>query len=84
MERSVAEQEKEQEEEVELSDDPFARSDEEDANDEIQQLLSKKPKPIIIKPASRQTIIDWVESTWKKITDQPAMVAKSFVVTGIA
>ncbi len=83
MGRSVAEKEKEQEEEAELSDDPFASSDEQDTNDEIQQLLTRKPKPIIIKPASRQTIIDWVESAWK-ITDQPAIVAKSFVVTGIA
>ena len=83
MERSVSEQ-KEREAEAEMSDDPFASSDEEDANNEIQQLLTKTTKPIIIKPASKQTIIDWVESAWNKIDDQPAMVAKSFAVTGIS
>ncbi len=84
IEKSVTELEKQQEEEEELSDDPFASSDEDDSNDEIQRLLSRKPKPIVVKPASKQSIIDWVASAWKKIEQQPDMVAKSFVVTGIA
>ena len=83
MEKSVTELEIQQDEEAELSDDPFASSDEE-SNDDIQQLLSKRPKPVVFKPASRQSIIDWVASAWKKIEQQPDMVAKSFVVTGIA
>ena len=41
-------------------------------------------KPVAIKPASRQSIIDWVASAWQKIEQQPDMVMKSFVVTGIA
>ena len=74
MEKSVTEQENEQEE-AELSDDPFTSSDEKDTNDKIRQLLTKKATSIIIKPACRQTIIDWVQFAWKKIGDQPAMVA---------
>ena len=41
-------------------------------------------KLIVMKPASRQSIIDWVASTWSKIKQHPDMVAKSFLVTGIA
>ena len=63
MEKSLTDQEKKrQEEEAELSDDPLASSDEE-TTDEIRQLLVKKPKPIIVKPASRRTVVDWIAST---------------------
>ena len=41
-------------------------------------------KLIVMKPASRQSIIDWVASTWSKIKQHPDMVAKSFLVTRIA
>lgn len=81
MEKAVTELEKQQEDE--LSDDPFDSSDEDDSNDEIQKLLSR-PKPVFVKPASKQLIIDWVASAWKKVEAKPAMVAKSFIVTGIA
>lgn len=84
MEKSVMELHKQQEEEEEMSDDPFESADEDSSNDEIQRLLCRRPKPIVIKPASRQSIIDWVASAWKKIEEHPDMVAKSFVVTGIA
>ena len=84
MEKSVIEMEEQQEEQEEMSDDPFGSCDEDNTNDEIQQLLSRRPKPIVIKPASRQSIVDWVASAWKKIEQHPEMVAKSFVVTGIA
>lgn len=83
MERWVLEMEKQSEEE-EMSDDPFESDEEDNSNDEIQQLLSRRPKPVVIKPASRQAIIDWVASAWEKIAQNPDMVAKSFVVTGIA
>ena len=90
MEKSVTELEKQLDNDSndKLSDDPFASSDEDEssANDEIQQLLSRKlaQKPLVIKPASRQSIINWVASAWQKIRQQPDMVVKSFVVTGIA
>ena len=89
MEKSVTELEKQQDDSNdELSDDPFASSDEDEssARDEILQLLLRKPaqKPVVIKPASRQSIIDWVASAWQKIGQQPDMVVKSFIVTGIA
>ena len=76
--------EKQQEEEEEMGDDPFESCDEDSLNDEIQWLLCKRTKPIIITPASRQSIIDWVASAWSKIEQHPDMVAKSFLVTGIA
>ena len=63
IEKSITELEKQQDSDSndELSDDPFASSDEDEssARDEIQQLLSRKPaqKPVVIKPASRQSII---------------------------
>lgn len=84
MQESVTKQENQQAEEGEMSDDPFASSDEEDTTDEIQQLLTRKLKPIVIKPAKKQSIIDWVDRAWKKIGSQQEMVAKSFIVTGIA
>ena len=81
MEKSVTELERE---DGETSDDPFASSDEDESNDDIHQLLCRKPKPIVVKAASKQSIVDWVESAWKKIEQHPTMVAKSFLVTGIA
>ena len=84
MEKSVIEMEEQQEEQEEMSTDPFGSCDEDNTNDEIQQLHSRRPKPIVIKSASRQFIIGWVTSAWKKIEQHPEMVAKSFVVTGIA
>ena len=90
MEKSVTELEKQLDNDSndELSDDLFASSDEDEtsARDEIQQLLSRKPaqKPVVIKPASKQSIIDWVASAWQKIGQQPDMVVKFFVITGIA
>ena len=81
MEKSVTELEQE---DGETSDDPFASSDEDESNDEIRQLLRRKPNPIVVKPASKQSIVDWVASAWKKIEQRPTMVAKSFLVTGIA
>ena len=83
MEKSVMKLEKQQEEK-EMSYDPFESCDEDSSNDEIQHLLCRRPKPIVIKPASRQSIIDWVASAWNKIEQHPDMVAKSFVVTEIA
>ena len=80
MEKSVTELEQE---DGETSDDPFASSDEDESNDDICQ-LRRKPKPIVVKPASKQSIVDWVASAWKKIEQHPTMVAKSFLVTGIA
>ena len=44
MEKAVTELEKQQDDE--LSDDPFASSNEDDSNDEIKQLLSRQPKPV--------------------------------------
>ena len=79
MEKSVTELEQE---DGETSDDPFASSDEDESNDDFCQ-LRRKPKPIVVKPASKQSIVDWVASAWKKI-EHPTMVAKSFLVTGIA
>ena len=67
-----------------MSDDPFESCDEDSSNDDIQHLFRKRPTPIVIKPANRQFIIDWVASTWKKIEQHPDMVTKSFVITGIA
>lgn len=80
MEKSVTELEQE---DGETSDDPLSSSDEDESNDEIRQLLRRKPKPIV-KPASKQSIVDWVASAWKNIEQHPTMVAKSFLVTGIA
>ena len=80
MEKSVTELEQE---DGETSDDPFASCDEDESNDDICQ-LRRKPKPIVVKPASKQSIVDWVASAWKKIEQHPTMVAKSFLATGIA
>ena len=90
MEKSITKLEKQQDSDSndKLSDDPFASSDKDEssARDETQQLLSRKlaQKPVVIKPASRQSIIAWVASAWQKIGQQPDMVVKSFVVTEIA
>ena len=85
MEKSVVEQEKlQEEEEEEMSDDPFESCDEDSSNVDIQRLLCKRPTPIVIKPANRQSIIDWVASAREKIEQHPDMVAKSSVVTGIS
>ena len=80
----MIEMEEQQEEKEEMRNDQYGSCDEDNTNDEIQQLLCRRPTPIVIKPASRQSIINWVTSAWKKIEQQPEMVAKSFVVTGIA
>lgn len=36
-----------------------------------------------MKPASQQTVIDWVEQAWLKTKQTPETVAKSFLVTSI-
>ena len=46
--------------------------------------LSRKPQAaVVVKPASRQTLVNWVASAWKKLDERPALVSKSFEVTGI-
>ena len=55
MERSGLELQKLQEEIEDLTYDPFAISDEDSSNDQIQELLSRKPKPIVVK-ACWQTV----------------------------
>ena len=42
-----------------------------------------KKKPMAVKQAIKQTLINWVETAWKKLKEKPDMVAKLFVVTGI-
>jgi hypothetical protein len=51
---------------------------EDESSDEEQQHTRMK-----IKPASRQTILSWIENAWNQLNKAPNMVAKSFVVTGI-
>ena len=72
---SLVETEKQNEDnsDDEMSDDPFASSGDESSGEEIQQLLLRKstPKPVNIKPASKQSIIDWVASTRHKIGQKP-------------
>ena len=82
MEKAVVEAE---EAEAELSDDPFDTSDEEDEeNSDVLQVLTRNPRAsVVIKPASRQTLVNWVVSAWKKLEERPALVSKSFEVTGI-
>lgn len=82
MEKAVLEAE---EAEAELSDDPLASSDEEgEENADVLQLLSRTPRTaVVVKPASRQTLTDWIVSAWKKMEQRPALVSKSFEVTGI-
>ena len=82
MEKAVVEAE---EAEAELSDDPFDSSDEEDEeNADVLHVLSRKPKAaVVVKPASRQTLINWIASAWRKLEERPALVSKSFEVTGI-
>ena len=74
-----------EEAEAELSDDPFDTSDEEDEeNSDVLQVLTRNPRAsVVIKPASRQTLVNWVVSAWKKLEERPALVSKSFEVTGI-
>ena len=83
MEMSVAELEQEQMD----SDDPFSSDSENEVEgqkqQEITELLSRRKKPMAVKPASKQTLINWVETAWKKLKEKPDMVAKSFIVTGI-
>ena len=71
--------------EAELSDDPFDSSDEEDEqNDDVLRVLSRQSNTaVVIKPASRQTLLNWIASAWKKLNVRPALVCKSFEVTGI-
>ena len=72
-----------EEAEAELSDDPFSSSDE-DENEDVLHVLSCKPQAaVVVKPASRQTLVNWVASAWKKLDERPALVSKSFEVTGI-
>ena len=81
MERAVVEAE---EAEAELSDDPFCSSDEGEDNADVLRILSRKPQAaVVVKPASRQTLVNWVASAWKKLEERPALVSKSFEVTGI-
>ena len=73
-----------EEAEAELSDDPFSNSDEDEENADVLQVLSRKPQAaVVIKPASRQTLVNWVASAWKKLDERPPLVSKSFEVTGI-
>ena len=72
-----------EEAEAELSDDPFDSSDKDEENADVLRVLSHKPKETVIKPASRQTLVNWVVSAWKKLEERPALVSKSFEVTGI-
>lgn len=67
-----------------MSDNPFESYDEDSSNDEIQHLLCRRPKPIVVEPASRHFIIYWVAPACKKTEQHPHMVAKSFVVMYIA
>ena len=81
MEKAVLEAE---EAEAELSDDPFSNSDEDEENADVLQVLLRKPQAaVVVKPASRQTLVNWVASAWKKLDEHPALVSKSFEVTGI-
>ena len=78
MEEEVAKQAQQEE----LSDDPF--SDTEDGeSDEIEKELQTK-KPLSVKPASKQTMINWIHAAWSHLNSRPDMVRKSFVVTGIS
>ena len=83
MEQSVAALEQEQME----SDDPFSSESESELDDgqrqNITELLLRRTKPMAVKPASKQTLVNWVETAWNKLKEKPDMVAKSFVVTGI-
>ena len=73
-----------EEAEAELSDDPFSSSDEDEENEDVLRVLSRKPQAaVVVKPASRQTLVNWVASAWKKLDERPALVSKSFEVTGI-
>ena len=68
-----------------MSDDPFSNSDEDEENADVLQVPSRKPQAaVVIKPASRQTLVNrWVASVWKKLNERPPLVSKSVEVTGI-
>ena len=73
-----------EEAEAELSDDPFSSSDKDEQNEDVLSVLSHKPKvAVVVKPALRQTLVNWVAFAWKKLEERPALVPKSFKVTGI-
>ena len=71
--------------EAELSDDPFDSSDEEnEQNDDVLQVLLRLPNTAIVnKPASRQTLLNWIAYAWKNLIARPALVCKSFEVISI-
>ena len=53
-------------------------------NDDVLHVLAHQPNTaVVIKPASRQTLLNWVVSAWKKLNVCPALMCKSFEVTGI-
>ena len=73
-----------EEAEAEPSDDPFSSSDKDEQNEDVLSVLSHKPKEaVVVIPASRQTLVNWVAFAWKKLEERPALVSKSFEVTGI-
>ena len=80
MEKAVVAAE---EAEAELSDDPFDSSNDEENADVLQVLSHKPTAAVVVKPASRQTLVNWVASAWKKLEERPALVSKSSEVTGI-
>ena len=43
----------------------------------------KMPSHITVKPASRQTIINWIDAAISHLKSRPDMIKKSFMVTGI-
>lgn len=78
METSVVQQIDE-----ESDEDPLAESDDSDGERDDVLQMKKKRVPLKVKPASRQTIVDWVHWAWQKLQEKPEMIKKSFVVTGI-
>ena len=47
-------------------------------------MCSCKPQAtVVVKPASRQTLENWVASAWKKLDKRPSLLSKSFKVTSI-
>ena len=79
MEKAVVEAE---EAEAKLGDDLFMDEDEENAD--VLRVLSCKPQAaVVVKPASRQTLENWVASAWKKLDKCPSLLSKSFEVTSI-
>ena len=72
-----------EEAEAELSDDLFSNSDEDENTDVLHILLRKPQAAVVVKPVSRQTLVNWIASAWKKLDERPPLVPKSFEVTGI-